>query len=87
MNLPKVYKLLKPKLAEAPNTLRPYLLDLLRPLARRSPQEVAYILRTELAQSPSNKHLIWLTRRAMDALPAEQQAKLKSLIFPQHRQE
>jgi len=83
VNLPKVYNLLKPKLAEAPNTLRPYLLDLLRPLARRSPQEITYILRTELSQTPANKHLIWLARRTMDELPAEQQAKLKSLIYPQ----
>ena len=86
VNLPKVYKLLKPKLSEAPSTMRPYLLDLLRPLARRSPQEVTYILRTELDQSPSSKHLIWLARRTMDELPAEHQAKLRSLIFPQHRE-
>jgi len=87
VNLPKVYNLLKPMLSEAPSTMRPYLLDLLRPLARRSPQEVAYILRTELTQSPSSKHLIWLARRTMDVLPAEHQGNLRSLIFPQQTEE
>ena len=87
VNLPKVYNLLKPMLSEAPSTMRPYLLDLLRPLARRSPQEVAYILRTELTVSPSSKHLIWLARRTMDMLPAEHQGNLRSLIFPQHTED
>jgi len=87
VNLPKVYNLLKPKLSDAPSTMRPYLLDLLRPLARRSPQEVAYILRTQLAQSPSSKHLIWLARRTLAELPAEHQANLKSMIFPRQTEE
>ena len=86
LNLPKVYNLLKPFLRDAPTMLRPYLVDLLRPLARRSPQEIAYILRAELAQSPS-KHLIWLSRRTLDNLPPEHQANLRVLIFPKPEEE
>jgi len=82
VNLPKVYNLLKPMLREATTVLRPYLVDLLRPLARRSPQEVTFILRSELNDSP-NKHLVWLARRTLDDLPPEQQARLRVLIFPQ----
>jgi len=85
VNLPKVYSLLKPMLREATTVLRPYLVDVLRPLARRSPQEVAFILRTELSAS-SNKHLIWLARRVLDDLPPEHQTKLRALIFPQSRE-
>jgi hypothetical protein len=71
---------------EAPNVLRPYLHDLLRPLARRSPQEVAFILRTELAQSP-NKNLLWLARRTLEDLPPEHRVNLRELIFPQSEEE
>lgn len=86
MNLPKTYNLLKPFLRQAPNVLRPYLIDLLRPLARRSPQEIAYILSTELTQNP-NKQIVWLARRTLDDLPPENQARLKALIFPQPKDE
>jgi hypothetical protein len=85
VNLPKIYSLLKPMLREATAVLRPYLVDVLRPLARRSPQEVAFILRTELIASP-NKHLIWLARRTLDDLPPEHQAPLRALIFPQSKE-
>lgn len=86
-NLPKVYQLLAPQLDEAPSVMRPYLLDLLRPLARRSPQEITYILRTKLAEAPASKHLIWLARRTLNDLPAEHQTRLRSLIFPQPKED
>lgn len=86
VNLPRVYSLLKPMLREATTLLRPYLIDLLRPLARRSPQEVTYILRTELNASP-NKHLVWLARRTMEDLPPEHQVRLRPLIFPKPGEE
>ena len=85
VNLPKVYSLLKPMMREATAVLRPYLVDVLHPLARRSPQEVAFILQKELSSSP-NKHLNWLARRILDDLPPENQARLRTLIFPQSRE-
>ena len=86
LNLPRVYKLLKPLLRDAPTVLRPYLVDVLRPLARRSPQEITYILRTEMAQSPS-KHLTWLARRTLDHLPPEHAANLRRVVFPKTLEE
>lgn len=86
LNLPRVYNLLKPMLREASAVLRPYLLDLLRPMARRSPQEITFILRAELEGS-ANKHLVWLARRTLDELPPDFQAKLRLLIFPQRAED
>ncbi|MBN2551072.1 MAG: DNA alkylation repair protein [Anaerolineales bacterium] len=78
-NLPRIYALITPLLRQSPRLLRPYLLDLLIPLARRSPQEVAYLLRTELEAEPSEQ-LKWLGRRTLPALPEENQARLRPLV-------
>ena len=84
-NLPLIYNLIKPLLQDSPKALRPYLLDLLLALAGRSPQEVAYILRTLLEEDP-NAHVIWLTRRTLDSLPAENREKLQSLVSPRREE-
>ena len=81
-NLPQLYGLLKPRLKDAPKVLRPYLLDVLLPLAARSPQEVAYILRSLLGEDP-NPHLKWLARRTIDTLSPENQERLKPLLTRQ----
>ena len=81
-NLPRIYSLLKPMMHTSPKAMRPYLLDLLRPLARRSPQEVAFILRTELeGEDPVN--VAWLARRLLPELPPEHQERLRQRLFPQ----
>jgi hypothetical protein len=82
-NLPRLYALLKPRLKDAPKVLRPFLLEALLPLAARSPQEVAYILRSLLEDSP-NQHLKWLVRRTIDTLPPENQERIKPLLTRQH---
>ncbi len=84
-NLPRLYALLKPRMSDAPKVLRPYLLDVLLPLASRSPQEVSYILRSLLEEDP-NQHLKWLARRTIDALPPENQERIKPLLTQQQEE-
>ncbi len=79
-NLPKVFRLIEPLLAESPKPLRPYLLDLLRPLARRSPQEVAFILRRCLTEC-RNPGIEWLARRTLPALPPDIQENLRPIVI------
>lgn len=78
-NLPRIYALITPLLRQSPRVLRPYLLDLLIPLARRSPQEVAYLLRTELGANPTEQ-LKWLGRRTLPALPENNQTRLRPMV-------
>ncbi len=78
-NLPRIYALITPLLRQSPRVLRPYLLDLLLPLAGRAPQEVAFLLRTELEAEPTEL-LKWLGRRTLPALPEENQARLRPLV-------
>lgn len=84
-NLPRIYALVKPLLRDSAKALRPYLLDLLLPLAGRSPQEVAYILRSMLEEDP-NPHLSWLARRTMEALPPENRERLRPLVSPRREE-
>lgn len=84
-NLPRIYTLLAPHISGAPKSLRPYLLDVLLPLARRSPQEVAFILRSELTEN-HNPQAVWLARRTMDALPEENRERLRGLVGQRKRE-
>jgi len=84
-NLPRIYTLIDPLLRESAKALRPDLLDVLLSLASRSPQEVAYMLRALLEEDPSVQ-ITWLARRTLDALPPENQARLKPLVTPRREE-
>lgn len=79
-NLPRIYTILDPVLADAPKVLRPYILDVLRLLAVRTPQETAYLLKKHLTEDPSI-HVKWLARRTYTLLPQEFHPRLYPLIF------
>jgi hypothetical protein len=78
-NLPVVYRLLLMHIPNAPRGLRPYLLDLVKPLARRSPLETVYFLRQCLASS-DNPAIPWLIRRSMELFPKDVQDSLKAAL-------
>jgi hypothetical protein len=80
-NLPKIYNTLKDTLKAPPKTLRPDLLDLVRVLAQRSPQETAFYLRSLYTENPSSA-LAWLIRRSLNSFPDETQRRLRALINP-----
>jgi hypothetical protein len=67
-------------LLAAPKVLRPYILDVLRPLAVRAPQEMTFILKKQLNENQS-AHIRWLARRTYPHLPTEYQDRIYSLIF------
>ncbi len=76
-DLPSVYRLIAPFLRTAPALLRPDLLNVLAALARRSPQETAYLLKQALNAS-ENAETAWLTRQALDNFPPGVLENLKS---------
>lgn len=76
-NLPVVFNLLHPFIVSAPSALRPDVLELIRALANRSPQETAYFLRQNLTQhDPSD--VPFLIRQSIGNFPEELR---ESLLF------
>ena len=78
-NLPAAYRLLGLVMGGATRKLRPYLLDVVIPLAERSPSETAYFVRTSLKKE-DNQIIRWVTRQSMDAFPAEVQESLRKVL-------
>jgi hypothetical protein len=78
-NLPVAFRLIAPLIQEAPRELRPYMLDILRPLAHRSPQETAYFLRQAVTQGRAPTAL-WLARHALDFFPEDNRQKLRETL-------
>ncbi len=85
-NLPKIYTIITPAVQELPKVLRPYLLDVLTALVRRSPQEVTYLMVEQLTaeSTPTNA---WLARRTLPLLPDDMQPHLRPLVFPRKTEE
>jgi hypothetical protein len=77
VNLPVFFRLIQPWCRSAPSALRPYLLDVLRSLARRSPQETAFFLRQTL-EMPENPDTAWLIRQVLGAFPEDARESLRA---------
>lgn len=80
-NLPLIFRLAQPFLTRIPSSLRPDVSELIRLLARRSPQETAYALRQALSM-PEHPDTPWLIRQVLDEFPPEQQAGLRQQSQP-----
>jgi hypothetical protein len=80
-NLPKIYNTLKPILQAPPKVLRPELLNLIKRLGQRSPQETTFFLRGLHAETPSAT-LTWLIRRSLSSFPDDIQKRLREMINP-----
>ena len=76
-DLPSIYSLIAPFLRTAPALLRPDLLAVLAALARRSPQETAYMLKQALNAS-ENAETAWLARQTLDDFPPDVLESLRS---------
>jgi hypothetical protein len=74
-NLPVIFMLLEPFLVSPPAVLRPDVLQLIRLLAARAPQESAYILR-RLLQDPENEAIPFLLRQSVASFPEHLQGSL-----------
>jgi len=78
-NLPAVYRMLTPTLEKASKPLRPDLLEVIRLLAKRSPQETAFFLRQRLVDGET-AHTPWLIRKSIDVFPPEMEKGLRDVI-------
>ena len=77
-NLPKVYKLITPLVQEAPKSLRPYLIDIIRSLVDLSTNETAMFLQ-DAASGGSKETTRWLIRYSADMFPEELASQLRSI--------
>jgi hypothetical protein len=81
LNLPAVFAWITPLIHHAAIEVRPYLLDVIRILAERSPGETASHLRQAL-EIPGEATPGWLIRKTLALYPAEIQAGLRSALNP-----
>lgn len=80
-NLPAIFRLVGPYLRNTPAVVRPDVLNVLSALARRSPQETAFVLRESLATA-DNADSAWLTRQILNEFPPSQQESLRLALRP-----
>lgn len=76
-NMPVFYRLIQPLTIAVPTGLRPDLLDVLKALANRSPQETAFFLQQSLSM-PDSKDTAWLIRQSLKHFPDDLQRSLKA---------
>ncbi|MEA3350865.1 MAG: DNA alkylation repair protein [Chloroflexota bacterium] len=79
-NLPLVFRWLAPLARDAGIEVRNDLIQVLRSLARRSPQETAYFLRKIKATASSPRSVAMIIRRSLDAFPADVQSVLRDVL-------
>lgn len=79
-NLPAVSRLLIPIIREPPEELRHDLIEVLRILARRFPQETSYILQQNL--SGDHPESLWIARQVLNDLPGEVKNNLREALRP-----
>jgi len=79
-NLPRLFRLLAPLIRSTPSQLRPDLLDVMRALAMRSPNESAFFLRQNLTVMADDDSTAWLIRNSVRYFPEEGQRSLKTAL-------
>ena len=78
-NLPRFFRLLQPLFREAPQELRPDLLEVSKRLARRSPRETAYFLR-QCLEVFHGSGLTWIIRQSLPEFPSPVQQSLREAL-------
>jgi hypothetical protein len=78
-NLPVVYRMLTPYTRTTPPRLKPFLLQVLSLLVKRSPQESAFFLRHSL-EMPDSEDAAWLIRQLLILFPADIQSGLREAV-------
>ncbi len=79
-NLPALYRILAPQVRTAPAQLKPDLLDTIKALAQRFPNEAAFFLRQNLAIKTDNLGTAWLIRNSLRYFPEDTQISLKAAL-------
>ncbi len=78
-NLPVVFRILTPFTRTTHPRLRPYLLQVVSLLVKRSPQESAYFLRHSL-DMPDSEDAAWLIRQLLGSFPSDIQSGLREAV-------
>ncbi len=78
-NLPRIYRLLRPLTLRFPSEARPNFLQVIKALAKRSPQETVFFLRENLTGGQDSP-LTALIRRSLSFFPDEHQASLRESL-------
>lgn len=78
-NLPVLFRLLAPFVRESSSVLEPDLIQAVRALGQRSPQETAFFLQQNLL-SPHKSGLGIIIRRSLDVFPPEVEESLRTLL-------
>jgi hypothetical protein len=78
-NIPCIYRMIQPFSRSLASGLRPFVVNIMRALARRSPQEASFFLRHILETSDSTD-TPWLVRQTLPALPIEIQENLRIVL-------
>lgn len=78
-NVPVFFRLIQPMTCSITSGLRPDLLDVLRALVHRSPQETAFFLRQTLTL-PEAQDTAWLIRQILNEFPSETQESLRKAL-------
>lgn len=78
-NLPIFYRLITPYVRSVPSDLRPDVLEVIKELAHRSPQETAYFLKQNLELSDS-KDTAWIIRQSLNEFPESNQKTLRTAL-------
>jgi len=79
-NLPRLFRLLAPLVRSTPSQLRPDLVDVIRVLAMRSPNEAAFFLRQNLTVMVDDDSTAWLIRNSVRYFPEEVQTSLRTAL-------
>jgi hypothetical protein len=78
-NIPSIFRIIQPFSRSLASELRPFMVNIIHALARRSPQETAFFLRYNL-ETPENPDTPWLVRQTLPALPLELQESLRAAL-------
>ncbi|MGB9669438.1 MAG: DNA alkylation repair protein, partial [Anaerolineales bacterium] len=78
--LPAIYKIIQPSLYETSATFKNEILDIYTELTKRSPKEVAYLLRSAY-QSKPHPNIKRIIRSTIAYYPPEQQVELENFLY------
>jgi hypothetical protein len=78
-NIPGVFRLLTSLIHNPPSSIRPELIELLRILAVKLPNETAYLLKNSIISS-NNPDVAWLARQVLPAFPDQIKDNLRKVM-------
>jgi hypothetical protein len=83
-NLPALFNIITPYLREYDEDIRPIIVDMIKLLIKRSPVEIAFLLRKNY-EAFQRESTAWLIRHTLSFFPKENQINLRKIIHPTAR--